>query len=84
MVYISYEIKSTPLKTYNTTADGIVHNNVRQRKSQEMDKRFYWTRDRVKQGHYNVYLQPGKFNKSDYNTKHHPPYEHTRNLVLGL
>ena len=41
----------TPLKTDNTTADGIVNNNVRQRKSRAMDMRFYWIRDRVKQGH---------------------------------
>ena len=30
----------TPLKTDNTTADSIVHNNVRQYKSRAMDMRF--------------------------------------------
>ena len=45
----------TPLKTDNITADGIVHNNVRQHKSRAMDMHLYWIRDRVKQGHYNVY-----------------------------
>ena len=30
----------TPLKTDNTKSDGIVHNNVRQRKSRAMNMRF--------------------------------------------
>ena len=34
-----------------------------------MDMRFYWIRNCVKQGHYNVYWKPGKFNKADYVTK---------------
>ena len=43
-----------------------------------MDMRFYWICDRVKQGHYNVYWKPGKINKADYVTKHHPPSKHTQ------
>ena len=68
----------TPLETDNTTAASIVHNNVRQHKSHAMDMRIYWICDSVKQGHYNVYWQPGKFNKMDYVKKNHPPSEHTK------
>ena len=67
----------TTLKTDNSTADGSVYNNARQHKYRAMDMHFYWIRDRVKQGHYNVYWKHGNFNKADYVTKHYPPSEHT-------
>ena len=36
-----------------------------------MDMRFYWVKDRVKQGQFHVYWGPGYQNLSDYFTKHH-------------
>jgi hypothetical protein len=41
-----------------------------------MDMRFYWIRDRVRQGQFHVYWKPGKQNKADYFTKHHPITHH--------
>ena len=38
--------------------------------------RFFWVRDRQQQKQYNVYWRPGRFNKSDYYTKHHPVAHH--------
>ena len=66
----------TPLKTDNSTAHRIVHNNVRQKKSRCFDTGFHWIRDRAKQGQYDVYWKPGPNNKADYVTKQHAPAVH--------
>ena len=66
----------TPIKTDNSTAHGIVHNNVRQKKSRCFDTGFHWIRDRAKQGQFDVYWRPGPNNKADYVTKHHAPAVH--------
>jgi hypothetical protein len=41
-----------------------------------MDMRFYWVKDRVKQGQYNVCWGPGFQNLADYFTKHYLPAHH--------
>jgi hypothetical protein len=41
-----------------------------------MDMRFYWVKDRVKQGQCNVYSGPGYQNLADFFTKHHLPAHH--------
>jgi hypothetical protein len=66
----------TPIQTDNSTAFGIVNSSIRQWRSRAMDMRFYWVRDRVRQGHFLVYWKPGKENLGDYHTKHHPPSHH--------
>ena len=38
-----------------------------------MDMRFYWVRDRVQQGQFIIYWGPGKYNRGNLYTKHHPP-----------
>ena len=40
---------ATPLKTDNSTVDGIMNKTIKQRQSKAMDKRFYWLQDKVKQ-----------------------------------
>lgn len=66
----------TPIKTDNSTASGIANDTVTQRRSKAMDMRFYWIRDRVRQGHFIVYWAKGQDNYADYNTKHHPASHH--------
>ena len=66
----------TPIQTDNTTAIGISTDSVKQKRSKAMDMRFYWTRDRVRQGQFHIYWKPGKYNKADYFTKHHPAKHH--------
>jgi hypothetical protein len=43
-----------------------------------MDMRFYWVKDRVKQGQFHVYCVPGYKNLADYFTKYHSPAHHKR------
>jgi hypothetical protein len=75
---------ATPMQTDNTTAFGIVHNTVKQQRSKAMDMRFYWVRDRVKQGQFHVYWAPGTGNLADYFTKKHSPTHHQRMRPIYL
>jgi hypothetical protein len=49
----------TPLETDNTTATGYSNGTIKQKRTKAMDMRFYWIKDRVKQGKFNVYWGPG-------------------------
>jgi hypothetical protein len=66
----------TLLETDNTTATGYSNGTIKQKRTKAMDMRFYWIRDRVKQGQFNVYWDPGYQNLADYSTKHHSPAHH--------
>ena len=63
----------TPIQTDNSVAEGIANDTVKQRRSKAMDMRFYWIRDRVRQGQFRVHWKQGAWNYGDYFTKHHPP-----------
>jgi len=66
----------TPIQTDNSTAAGIANDTVKQKRSKAIDMRFYWVRDRVRQGQFIVHWKKGSLNKADYFTKHHPPAHH--------
>jgi hypothetical protein len=65
----------TPMETDNTTATGYSNGTIKQKCTKAMDMRFYWIKDRVKQGQFNVYWGPGFQNLADYFTK---PAHHKR------
>jgi hypothetical protein len=73
---MGYPQPATPVHTDNSTACGIANNNIKQQRSRTIDVRFYWVRDRVRQGKFNIYWQPGKVNLADYYTKHHSAAHH--------
>jgi hypothetical protein len=66
----------TPLQTNNTTAEGVINNKIQPKRTNAMDMRYHWLRDRVAQGQFKIYLRPGGTNLADYFTKHHPPAHH--------
>jgi hypothetical protein len=66
------------LETDSTTATGYRNGTIEQKHTKAMDMRFYWIKDRVKQGQFNVYWGPGYQNLADYFTKHHSPAHHKR------
>jgi hypothetical protein len=68
----------TPIFTDNKTSNGIANDTIKQKRSKAMDMRFYWIRDRVRQGQFLIYWRPGKTNRADYFTKHHPAKHHRR------
>jgi hypothetical protein len=66
----------TPIVTDNSTAVGIANDTVKQKRSKAIDMRYYWLRDRVRQGQFYVIWQKGVLNLADYFTKHHPEIHH--------
>jgi hypothetical protein len=75
---LGYKQAATPLQTDNACAAGIANDTVKQRRSKAIDMRFYWVKDRVKQGEFLVYWRRGLDNLADYFTKHHAPAHHRR------
>ena len=67
---------TTPIATDNSTAGGIANDMVKQKHSKATDMRFYWVRDRVRQGQFHIYWKKGALNRADYFTKHHSPAHH--------
>ena len=66
----------TPIAVDNTNAVGFIQDTIKQKRSKAIDMRFYWLKDRQKQGQINIYWSPGINNLADYHTKHHPPSHH--------
>jgi hypothetical protein len=77
---VGHKQPPTPMETDNTTATGYSNGTIKQKrtKAMDMDMRFYWIKDRVKQGQFNVYWGPGFQNLADYFTKHHSSAHHKR------
>jgi hypothetical protein len=67
---------ATPMVTDNSTASGIANDSVKQKRSKAIDMRFYWVRDRVRQGQFNIYWKKGALNQADYYSKCHPTSHH--------
>ena len=75
---------TTPMNTENCTVDSVVSNKVQQKHTKAMDMCFYWVQYRILQGDYNVFLELGATNLSDYFTKHHPPHHHRQMIPVYL
>jgi hypothetical protein len=73
-----------PMDTYNSPATGYRNGTIKQKRTKEMDMLFYWIKDRVKQGEFNVYWGPGYHNLADYFTKHHSPAHHKRMREINI
>jgi hypothetical protein len=67
---------ATPIRTDNSTADGIMNKTVKQKQSKSMDMRFYWLQDQVEQGQFRIFWAPGKVNLADYQSKVQPTSVH--------
>jgi hypothetical protein len=66
----------TPLRTYNSTAFGLLNETFKHKRSKAMDMRYHWMTDRVRQKQFIVYWRPGRENLGDYHTKHHSAQHH--------
>eukprot|EP00957_Ditylum_brightwellii_P065264 4950314-Ditylum_brightwellii.AAC.1 len=69
---MGYPQHVTIVITDDSTADGIVNIRTKQPRTRSMDMRFYWIKDRIKQGHYLVMWQPRNNKLADYSTKYFP------------
>ena len=68
----------TPTKTDNTTAHGVVTNNIASKRLKSMDTRIHWLRCRETHGKFCHYWRAGSNNLRDYFTKHHAEIHHQR------
>ena len=91
--FLGHPQPPTPIQTDNSCAEGIVNNTVKQKRSKAIDMRFYWVRDRVQQGQFEIFWRKGEDNYGDYFTKHHsaahhramrPIYLYEHNQALSL
>lgn len=69
---LGYVQDATPIITDSTTAKGIADQSVRIKRSKAIDMRYFWIKDRVKQGHFSIHWGPGALNLADYFSKTHP------------
>jgi hypothetical protein len=69
-------LTGTPLETDNSTAHDILKAQVRMKRSKAFDMRYHWLKDRIAQLHFDLYWAPGRLNRVDYFSKHHPPAHH--------
>ena len=67
-----------PVQTDDSTANGIVINEIQPKATKAMDMRFHWLCDREAQKQFRIYWRPGKTNLADYWTKHHPVVHHKK------
>jgi hypothetical protein len=73
--FLGHTQPPTPMQTDNTTALGVVNNNV-MKKLKAMDMKYHWLCNRIIQKQFRHYWAPGAENKGDYVTKHHAPIHH--------
>jgi hypothetical protein len=66
----------TPIRTYNSTAFGILNETIKQKISKAMNMRYHWLTNRVLQKQFNVYWRPGRENLGDYHIKYHSAQHH--------
>jgi hypothetical protein len=68
----------TPIQTNNSTAHGVVTNNIQAHHTKAMDMRFYWLCCHNSQGQFRYYWRPGLKNQAVYWTKHHSAAHHIK------
>ena len=73
---IGHKQPPTPLQTNNLMAEEEVNGKIQPKRTNAMDMRFHWLRDRECQDQSKIYWRPSKSNYADYWTKHHPSKHH--------
>ena len=66
----------TPMQTNNTTAHGVVTNNIASKRLNSMDMKLHWLRCRIYQKQFRHYWQPIPNKLGNYVTKHHAEIHH--------
>ncbi len=80
--FLGHPQPSTPMQMDNTTALGVVNQNV-MKKLKSMDMKYHWLRCRISQKQFRHYWAAGKLNLGDYFTKHHSAIHHQATRALS-
>jgi hypothetical protein len=73
---MGHPLEASELATYNSTADGIVDDTVKQKRSKATYMHLYLIKDRVKQGQFKVGWATGDTHMGGYFTKNYSPENH--------
>jgi hypothetical protein len=76
LIEMGHPQPATPIQADNSCAVGLANDSLKQKRSKAIDMRFYWVKDRVKEGQFLIYWKKGSENDADYFTKHFPPSHH--------
>ena len=68
----------TPIWTDNSTACGMLNDELNQNRSKAMDMRFCWLRDRIRWNQFCLKWAPGATNLADCHAKHHAAKHHEK------
>ena len=63
----------TPIQVDNTMSARFANKTIKQKRSKDIDMRFYWLQDRCNQGQFVIYWAPGSDSLADYHTKNLQP-----------
>jgi hypothetical protein len=74
----------TSIQTDNSTAHGVVTNNIQPRCTNAMDMRFHWLHCPDSQGQFQYYWHPGLDIQAGYWTKHHCTTHHIKKGLTTL
>ena len=75
---LSHHQPATLLKTDNSTAQGIINNTIKHKRSKAMVMLCSWLRDRALQNQFYIYGEPTHHNFVGLPTKHHVDIHHQR------
>ena len=78
LIELGHPQPPSPLKTDNSTADGILNGTVKQKRSKALVMKLCWLKDRAAQGEFPIYWAPGAENLGDNYTKVHAPSHHKK------
>ena len=73
LVDLKHKQPTTPVRTDNSTALGIMNDTIKQVRSRTMDVHFHFIQYIMLQGQFYIYWDKKENNIGDYYTKYHPP-----------
>ena len=71
-IFCHYPQLPTTVMIDNTVAEGLAADTINAKRSKSMDVRFFWLRDRIRKGQFEVRHIAGRWNISDFFTKSLP------------
>ena len=78
LIELGHPQPPTAITTDNSTANGIINGEFKQKRSKAIDMRFHWIKNRIDQNQLQLTWAPGSTNLGDYPTKHHTGTHHRR------
>ena len=79
---LGYPLQATIIQCDNKCAQGIATDTVKPKRTESIDMKFHWIRDRLCQGQFMIMWRKGTDNLADFLTKLLPVHQHQRLMPL--